>query len=469
MSARQRIADGLQNVLTKLGLGAERYNAYAFTALSQSEIESAYRGSGILRKIIDVPAFDAVRAWRDWQAEADQIEALEAEERRLDIRAKVRQAEVLRGLGGGALILGVAGDTEMPVNFRAIGKGGLVFVHVASRYQLTLGEMIADATDPMFGSPKTFEYATTTGSVKLHPSRVICFKADPLPNMIGTSWDDQFWGESRVARVLGAVTNSDAAHTGFVALIHKAKLTRIGIPDLSDWLETDEGEQKLVRRIANMTKLESISNASIYQSGGTNGEGGEEIKDYQMTWAGMRDIMTAFDVRVAAVADIPMTRMFGVAAEGMNSSGDSQQKDWNRHVGARQELEIRPCLERLDEALIPSALGSRPPEIWFEFAPLDTPSEAEKATTFKTTMEAVEKVQNTGAIPDIAFAKGLQNLLTENTWIPGLDAALAEIPEDERFGMNEQPDPSEQDPSAISNAGGGDQPTGAQEQMTGRA
>src|SRR5690606_14474698 len=137
---------------------------------------------------------------------------------------------------------------------------------------------------------------------------------------------------------------------------------------------------------------------------------GEKIDDYQITWAGIPAMMDAFDQRVAAVSDIPFTRLMGRSPAGMNSTGKHDMDNWNKAVAAGQRLELRPCLELLDPFLIRSA-GVASDDVWWEFAPLDVPSEKEAADTFKTTMDAVEKVQATGAIPDQAFAKGFQNLM----------------------------------------------------------
>jgi phage-related protein (TIGR01555 family) len=442
------LADGLTNALTGLGTSADprRRNAYTLCPLSQADIEAAYRSSGMMRKVIDIPAFDMVRNWRNWQADSDQIEKLEAEERRLDIRGKVLLAEVLRGVGGGALILGAPGEPAMPIS-KGVGLGSLQYIHVVNRWQLTLRELVDDPTDELFGGPRYFEVQTGAGQRRIHPSRVVCFKGDPLPNLVGTSWEDQFWGESRVQRVLDAVQNFDTATCAFASLISKARNTIVGIPGLTDLVSTEGGEQRLGARMAAMNLGESMYNATLRDAGDGTPGAGETIDHRQVNWSGIPEIIRVNAENVAAVADIPMTRLWGKSAEGMNASGDSQQKDWNKHVGARQTLFLRPCLDRLDEVLIPSALGSRPAEIWYEFAPLDTPTEAEEATRFKTTMEAVEKVQATGAIPDEAFAKALQNTLVEGGWMPGLEGALDEVPEDERYGLSAEPD--ETDPSAL--------------------
>jgi len=168
-------------------------------------------------------------------------------------------------------------------------------------------------------------------------------------------------------------------------------------------------------------------------------------------------MMDAFDQRVAAVSDIPFTRLMGRSPAGMNATGKSDDDNWNKMVVSGQKLELRPCLEKLDPILLRSA-GVDPAKVTWKFAPLSVPSEAEEATTFKTTMEAVTALQNTGSIPDQAFAKGVQNLMSEREYIPGLDQALAEIPEAERFGLN--PDAGQDDPSALQSRGGDPASTG---------
>lgn len=444
----RRMADGLTNVLSGLGTTSDVRvaNFYNFVPLSQDQIEGAYRSSGLMRKVIDIPAFDMVREWRDWQAEQPQIDKLEAEEKRLRLPQKIILAEIMRGLGGGAIILGAPGSLEMPVNERNPGR--LAYAHVVSRFALTAQDWIDDLADPGFGGPKYWLVMSGATQQRIHPSRVVCFTGDPIPNLSGVSTEEQFWGESKVQRVLDAVQDADTARSAFATLIHKARNTIIGIPELSELVSTTEGEGRLQRRIAAMMAGESLFNATLRDAGDGKEGSGETIDHRQVTWAGIPEIIRVFAEAVSAAADIPMTRLWGKAAEGLNASGDSQQTDWNKMVKARQELVLRPCLEAIDAMLIPSALGSAAPaDVWWQFAPLDTPSEAEEAKRFKETMEAVEKVQNTGAVPDQAFAKALQNTLVEGGWMPGLEGALAEIPEAERYGIEQEPDGT--DPSAL--------------------
>jgi phage-related protein (TIGR01555 family) len=404
-----------------------------------------YLSSGMMRKVIDIPAADRVREWRDWQAESDAITALEAEEKRLGLVAKFKHAEVLRGLGGGALILALPGALNTPAP--RVSAKGLAAVNVASRWQLQLVDIDENMASLTYGQPRMFRInAGSTGQQDIHPSRVICFRGDPLPIAAGINSDDAFWGASRLERVLAEVQKSDNASQWFAELVKKAKLLRIGIPDLADMVATPGGQQKLEARVSTIALGESTLNATVYAAGsGVDGAGGEKISDYQITWAGIPAMMDAFDQRVAAVADIPFTRLMGRSPAGMNATGQSDTDNWNKMVVAGQNVELRPCLEALDAYLVPSA-GVTKPVTW-RFAPLSTPSEKEEADTFKTFMEAIEKVQGTNAIPERPFNEAFQNWMEEREYMPGLAGALAKVPEAERFGL--APDDDGTDPSEI--------------------
>jgi len=413
---------------------------------------AAFRSSGMLRKVITVPAEDRVREWRDWQAEKPQIELIEAEEKRLGLVAKVRQAEVLRGIGGGALILAAPGLPTEALRPETIRKSGLQAVNVVSRWQITGRDYVKELTDPAFGTPRLFEIAGENGAKTIHPSRVICFRGDPLPAGAGLGEEDAFWGDSRLVRVLREVENSDATQRWFAELVKKAKLLRIGIPDLADMLAKPGGQAKLEARVATIANGESILNATVFSSAAKDGAG-ETITDYQVTWAGIPAMMDAFDQRVAAVADIPFTRLMGRSPAGMNATGAYDDQNWSKTVGAGQQLETRPCLEQLDPVLLRSAGIPDPAKVTWKWAPLWSPTEKELAETFKTEMEAVKLLQESGTIPEQAMNRGVQNLMSEREYVPGLDQALALIPEALRFGIRSDDDGS--DPSAITQSGNG--------------
>ena len=446
--------DSLTNAVSGFGTHADprAYNRYLPGNLEQSQIAAAYDGSGMMAKVIDIPALDMVREWRNWQADAKQIKALEAEERRLGLREKVRMAETYRGLGGGALVIVTAGDHSSELKPEQIAKGGIVAINVVTRWQITGVDFVDEIADPNYGKPTYWRMGNS--QTNIHPSRVVCFRGDPVPPILPVSLDERFWGRARVQRVLDAVQNVDTAQGSFASLITKVRNVIIGIPGLMDLVSDADGEAALRRRLSAMILGESMYNAMLRDAGDGTPGAGETIDHRQVNWAGIPDVMMAFATFLSAVSDIPATRLMGKSPDGQNATGDSDTANWNRMVKAKQTLELQPCMDQLDPLLMASAgvSATEDAEVWADWAPLDTPSEKEEADTFNVTMDAMTKLQATGAIPDEAFAKGLQNLMTERGWIPGLEGALAEIPENERFGLN--PDDDGTDPSAIAAEGG---------------
>ena len=436
------IRDGMTQIIGKL-LGARSTVAMSGVA-NQYTIEASYLGSGMMRKCINIPAEDAVRDWREWQS--DNLELIEAEEQRLAIAEKIKRAEILRRMGGGALILGVPGEPSQPAPSK-VSKGGLAFIHVVNRWQLQLIGMQDDPTQPGYGEPLQFRMQTKGGQVDIHPSRVITFRGEPFPDLNSSrSEDDRYWGESRVMALKGDVDNYEAVKVALSRYVAKAGYMRVGIPDLAQYFLDADSESKLHARIAAIAGEATALDAVVYDRGNGAENPGEDITDAPISLTGIVDTLNGYGQQVAAVADIPATRLLGQSAKGMNSSGDSEQKDWNKTVASIQ-TSWNAQLHRLDNYLLASAGVSDADYTWPPLSQLDPMQEA---TRFKTMMEGVEKAQGTGAIPDIAFSKGVQSLFVEEGWLPALEQALADTPEDELFPVESAPfDPNAADPNAL--------------------
>lgn len=426
---------------------------------------AAYLASGMMRKVIMIPAADRTQKWRDWQAKKEIIALIELEEKRHNLLAKTKQCEILRGIGGGAMILITTGNHAEELRPETIAKGGLVAVNVVTRWEITGKDWVRNMADPLFREPRMFQINSEDGQQDIHPSRVICFRGDPLPTGGAVSDEEAFWGDSRLIRVFNEVQRSDSTQEWFAALVKKAKLLRIGIPNLTDFTATTEGKAKLDSRVALIAEGENSLNAVVYDSGDgrEGGNPGEKIDDYQITWAGIPAVSDMFDQRVAAVSDIPFTRLMGRSPAGMNSTGQHDTDNWHDAVSDGQESETRPCLEKLDPFLLRSAGVPEPDKVWWTWAPLDTPTEKEKAETFKILVEAIEKLLMTGMVPEKALAQAVQNLLEERGDLPGLAEALAKISESERYGGAPDDDGTDEDPSELrTKPKGGDQSSGAE-------
>ncbi|WP_404927145.1 DUF1073 domain-containing protein [Mesorhizobium sp. ORM16] len=430
--------DSLTNLISRMGTGRDKAssNYYAFTPLSDAELLNAYRTAWLPRKIVDIPAFDAVRAWRDWQAEGNVIEPIEAEENRLNVRGKVFEAKVRARLWGGAAIHIGTGDADLaaPIEIERIGKGGVKYFTVLSRRQLTAGEIDRDPASEFYGQPKFYTLtAGTTAQVQIHPSRLAIFQGNAQPDI--DLVDGQLsWGDSVLQSVMDAIKQADGTAANIASLVFEAKIDIIKVPNFMASLANEDYKAKILERYTLANTAKGINGTLLLDKE-------EEYEQKSASFATLPDVLDRFLQIVSGAADIPATRLLGQAPAGMNATGESDLRNYYDRLSAMQQVEMTPAMHRLDEALIRSALGSRPADVYYEWAPLWGMSEKEKADVFKTKSDAARALAGGNGqsplIPIDALSEALVNAFVEDGSLPGLEAAIDE------FGTLAEQEPSE--------------------------
>ncbi len=451
-----RFFDGLANLFSRLGTGADRNTRSFYYAheLGQEQLEAAYRSSWLTRKVHDLVPFEMTRAGRSWKADKEQIELLEGYEKRLQLWHKLRQAlTVARLHGGAALVLGVRqGMPDQPLRVAALGKETLRYAVVFSRHQLTAPMGIdRDPESDFFGQPLMWEMRAPRGNaVRIHPSRVITFHGAPLPQgALALSELDRFWGDPLLISIKSAIDNAETVQAAIATLLHEMKQDVISIPGLTEKIATEGHEGLLAARIEAAQQMKSMFNTLLIDGGkgGEAKEGGETWETRQLSFAQYPEMLAGFLGIVAGASDIPVTRLLGQSPGGLQSTGKGEQVDFNRMIAAKQDADLGPGLLRLDEILVRSALGSRPAEIYSDFAPLDELDAATASEIEKREAETVQIYSTSGLIPADALSEAVQNRLLENGRWPGLDAAL-ETAKLEAKALEEGDDDATLDPNA---------------------
>ena len=444
----------LANIMSGRGTSVDRssYDTWTFLRKNPQQIEAAYRGNWLCRKIVDIPCQDMTRAGRDWDAEDDQIAAIEREEKRLGLWSKVMQAMVLGRLGGGAILIGARDrrpDLPLPAN---VDTGFVEWLAVLSRYQLTVGEMETDPASPMFGEPRYFRLGGMGKQVDVHPSRVIAFKGMPAPGLYMTTWEDQYWGDSVIQTVDDAIKQAVTATQGFANLIDEAKVDVFTMPGMYETLAQPGGEAKFMQALQTTAQGKSMWRMLAL------GEG-ETWETRQINWAGMPDVIKTYLSIVAGAADIPATRLLGKSADGMNATGQGDERNYLAMIAAKQTMELRPIMDRLDAVVLPSAGVTA--ELPWKFSPISTLSETEEADIELKEAQAIEKIVGLALVPETAMAKTVQNRLVESGRWPGLKKAIdeaekagEELPDGDETELGIVPVGSEGGDRTISRAGG---------------
>lgn len=443
---RLATSDGLANVMTGAGTSADKraHAFYTHRIMDPAQVQAAYRNSWLMRKIVDLPPSDMTRERRDWQAEKEQIKLIRKAERRFGLWAKIERALQLGGLGGGAIIIGDgATDTmsELPEK-----PGELKYLHVVSRYRLAIGQLERDPLSPWFDEPAYFALYGNGASVNIHPSRVIAFKGRPVPDEQLSTEEDRYWGDPIYRAVQDAVQNADMSQNGFASLVDEAQYDVIGIPDMMQMLGTPGYEAKLMERLSLARAGKSIHRSLVRDAA-------ETWETRTVTWAGIPDIIRTYLSIVAGAADIPATRLLGKAPDGMNATGDGDERNYVTMIATRQENQLRPALDRIDPLLLVAAKVSGE-DLEYEFPPLVEMTEKEKADIAKVKADTITQYVNNGTVPIDALIAAVPDMLVADGTIPGLDQAMEDLPatalQPEQVADPADPmDPNAVDPSKL--------------------
>ncbi len=424
MGFKQFLSDKLVNLVANLGTERDKaaHSGYALPILTDEQMLAAYRGSWLPRKIVDIPALDACRRWRGWQASKEQIQAIEAEEKRLALVAHIRTAMIRGRLFGGAAVFIGTGDRDTSTELRPdrIGKGGVKYLTVMSRRQLQATEIERDVMSPLYGKPKAYRLAGS--QVAIHPSRLVVFQGAEHADPELVQGEAFGWSDSVLTAIMEAIKQSDGTMANVASLVFESKVDIIKIPDLMQSLQDPRYEQQLLERLRLAAMAKGINGALMLDS----------LEDYQSKTANfstLPDIMDRFLQAVAGAADIPATRLLGQSPAGMNATGDNDLRNYYDRIQSGQELDARPAMAVLDECLIRSALGSRPPEIHYNWNSLWQPTATERATIGKTIADTLKVIKDTSLFPEAALSQAAENVLVENSVLPGLEAAMEEYGE----------------------------------------
>lgn len=431
------LTDSLVNFVSGLGTGRDKSASAQYVATpakTNQELLAFYRSSWLAKKVVQIPAFDSFRKWRNWQASSDEITLLEAEEKRLFFKQKLYEARWKARLFGWCAVYISDGTSnpELPLNPERIAKNGIKFLNVMPSWHFVHDNLDWDK-DPesaTFGQPlfyRTSPQSTANGimlpEIRIHPSRLVIFKGDPSPDngeIGGVGLSQTFMqGESVLEGRYTAILNADSAAANVASLIYEAKTDIVRIPNLMENLRSSAYAERLMTRFTLAERGKGINGTLMLDKE-------EEYTQKNVSLTGLDSLIDRFMQLSAGASDIPVTRLLGVSPGGLNATGEHDLRNYYDFVQALQENEITPAILTLDECLIRSALGSRPAEVHYVWASLWQVSDKERADIGKIGSGIIKELADTGLYPQEALANAGANFMVENSVLPGFTDMIDE-------------------------------------------
>lgn len=312
----------------------------------------------------------------------EKIKFLESELNRLNVKDMFYKAICNNGYMGGCLV-GMDYEGEKPddlVNAIPLTADGLLGkkikgLRLLEAFNISPGEY--NSTNPMshnYYNPQTWFVM----GVPIHRSRVLYFSQNELPTLLKPAYN--FFGIPLAQTVLDVVSHFTECREAEARLLTKFSLTifktnlNAQILSGADWASID-------RRLNHFAKNRNNDGVLLIDKE-------EEEVDVKITaLSGVREIVSQAMEFVAAMFQEPATKLWGIAPQGMNATGESDLENHYKHISSQQERQLRKPLERLVKILQLIEYGEIDESISVEFNPLSEKSEEAMATLRRTQAE----------------------------------------------------------------------------------
>lgn len=387
---KEKRADGYKNLMSKYGTKDDVSEQYRFESgepVADIELTLNYEENGLFSKIIDIPADDSVSSGFDFGiTDVDLVNFINKSLDEIDFESKAAEANKWARLYGGALMVMIVDDGKDDLkepldwdNIHGIDEL-LVFERplITPDYNSIYNQRGDDKRNwSKFGQPEYYDVSPIYGSpFRVHESRCLLFKNGTLPQSSSRT-EYRFFGMPEYVRIHKALQETVTSHGNGVKLLDRAIQAIYKMNDLASLLETDEGEDTVLRRLRIIDMAKGIINSIAIDSQG-------EDYDYkQVTFSGVKDIIDSTCNMLSAVTNIPQTKLFGRSPAGENATGDGDMENYYTFVGKIQKLNLKRNLCTLLDIILLSGKYKgefeEVPEYVLKFNPLWSLSEKEQA------------------------------------------------------------------------------------------
>jgi phage-related protein (TIGR01555 family) len=340
--------------------------------------------------------------------------------------------------GGACAFIQIKGaDPATPLRIEAIGKGSFTGLTVFDRWMLEpqLGDLVQEG--PEVGLPRFYKVTGDAPGLKgrlIHHSRMIRFIGVKLPYWQAMS--EQFWGVSIFEPLYDRMVAFDSATMGAAQLAYKAHVRTLKIKGYRNILATGGGPSYL----GLMRSLELVRTGQSVE-GLTVIDGDDDMTTQTATMTGIAEIILKLGEQISGGLQTPLTKLFGQAPAGLNSTGEGDNRNYYDGIKQKQSDEMGEPMHMLSRVIAMSEGVDLGEEFEIEFNPLWQMSDKERGEVDKINTESVLAVEESGNVSQRQMLMELKHRgRATNTWQTSItekdiEDADDELPSPEDLGI----------------------------------
>jgi phage-related protein (TIGR01555 family) len=243
--------------------------------------------------------------------------------------------------------------------------------------------------DPTAGDFYEPTYWVVQGK-RYHKSHLVISRGPEVPDVLKPSY--QFAGLSLVQRIYERVYAAERTANEAPQLA----LTKRAMVFYTDTEKALADESAFVSKLLKWTQYKDNHGVKVAD------KEGDKIEQVDTALGDFDSVVMSQYQLVAAIANVPATKLLGTTPKGFNSSGEYEEASYHEELEAIQSSDMQPLIERHNLAVMRSeiapALGIAPVALAVEWNPSDAPTAEEEAKVQLTLAQRDAALVTAGAI-----------------------------------------------------------------------
>ena len=348
---------------------APRYSAITLnrTLLSQTYVES-----GIIQVLIDQPVDDAFRGGimiESDELNADDLKELYQEMESIDaLNTYAKALKWNRLYGGAGVLINVGQDLAKPFNIKAVNEKTPLKFYAADRWELSFSPSGMGAIDQF--ADMSIDHPYNYYGHVMHKSNVIKLTGKEAPSLIRGQFSG--WGMSELEKVVRSYNQYLKHQSVSFELLDESKIDVFHVEGFNASIATKNGAQLTAQRVGLASQIKNYQNALVLDKN-------DDYEQKQINFAGLSEILTQIRIGLACDLRMPMTKLFGLSANGLNASGEDDIENYNAMVETEIRSKVRGPLINMLQIVCQKKFGFVPKTLSFSWHPLRMQSSQEQS------------------------------------------------------------------------------------------
>lgn len=390
-------ADSFLNELTGIGTARDKRMGARVAAtwfLLEAELEGLHTNNDVAATIVDAVVDDALREPYDLVVDGDEDKARAAAlmdaGNALEVREKIIEAwKWGRLYGGAAILLGADDGRDMSLPLAVAQVRAVHYLEVLTRWELSPHLYDEDPLSPEYGRVSVYRMHALHDSAQgrqrtalVHRSRLVFFEGAHAPPRVRQR--NHGWSASVLQRPYEVLSDFGMSFASAAHLLQDNAQAVFKMRGLHDMITA--GDKDTMRARMELVDI----NRSVARMMVIDAED-EDFERKTTPLTGTPELLDRMVQRLAAAAQMPVTRLMGISPAGLNATGESDARNWHDRVQSAQTHVLRARLVRLYRLLAAAKQGPfggrELGAVDVRFRPLWKPTARERVEMRKMTAE----------------------------------------------------------------------------------